>query len=77
MTQKPTGPTPILGGQVIGTSFVLIGMVFLLFAFIRYFHVQTTLTKGYFPASRTTVSFASLLLFLAMVVMLASVTIQR
>ncbi|KAI8888208.1 hypothetical protein K501DRAFT_173821 [Backusella circina FSU 941] len=39
-------------GKPLGMSFVVIGMFYMVFAFIRYFHSQVAMTKGYFPASR-------------------------
>ncbi|KAI7907913.1 uncharacterized protein BX663DRAFT_492388 [Cokeromyces recurvatus] len=57
-------------GQMIGFLFIIISILFLVFAFIRYFHTQLALTKGYFPASRSTVLIASSLLFFTMVFVL-------
>ncbi|KAI9474138.1 MAG: hypothetical protein EXX96DRAFT_447744, partial [Benjaminiella poitrasii] len=49
-------------GQLIGFLFMMISLLFIAFAFIRYFHTQVALTKGYFPASRSTVIIASSIL---------------
>ncbi|CEP08046.1 hypothetical protein [Parasitella parasitica] len=39
-------------GKPMGMAFMVIGMFCMVFAFIRYFHSQVAMTKGYFPASR-------------------------
>lgn len=46
-------------GRPLGISFIVIGMLYLVSAFIRYFHSQVAMTKGYFPASRCIVLFTS------------------
>lgn len=46
-------------GKPLGMAFVVIGMFYMVFAFIRYFHSQVAMTKGYFPASRGIVIVAS------------------
>lgn len=46
-------------GRPLGISFIVIGMLYLVSAFIRYFHSQVAMTKGYFPASRCIVIFTS------------------
>lgn len=39
-------------GRPLGMCFIGIGMLYMVFAAIRYFHSQAAMTKGYFPASR-------------------------
>ncbi|ORY94172.1 hypothetical protein BCR43DRAFT_461651, partial [Syncephalastrum racemosum] len=46
-------------GRVVGALFVSFSMLFLYFGNARYFHSQASMTKGYFPASRGSVAFAS------------------
>lgn len=80
--QAPPPPTKhhntsLLDGQMIGLIFIFISMLFLIFAFIRYFHAQVAMVHGYFPASRSTVAIASLLLFSTMVLMLIAVIRQQ
>ncbi|KAG2209552.1 hypothetical protein INT47_008396 [Mucor saturninus] len=63
----------LLDGQMIGLLFILISILFLVFAFIRYFHAQVAMIHGYFPASRSTVMVTSVLLLVTMSLMLISV----
>lgn len=69
----PTKQTSLMDGQMIGLLFIFISMLFLIFAFIRYFHAQVAMIHGYFPASRSTVIVASVLLLVTMSLMLISV----
>ncbi|KAL7315320.1 hypothetical protein PS15m_006782 [Mucor circinelloides] len=73
MDQKPA---LLLNGRMIGLLFIFISMMFLLFAFIRYFHTQVALVNGYFPASRSTVAIASCTLFFTMILILISISKQ-
>ncbi|CAO0793424.1 unnamed protein product [Mucor circinelloides] len=73
MDQKST---LLFNGQMIGLLFIFISMMFLLFAFIRYFHTQVALVNGYFPASRSTVAIASCTLFFTMILILISISKQ-
>ncbi|KAI8880815.1 hypothetical protein K501DRAFT_190426 [Backusella circina FSU 941] len=73
MTQVDPQP-PFIGARWIGTYFILIGIMFLFFAFIRYFHTQVSLTKGVFPASRSTVVLATCIPLLIMVLMMVSIS---
>ncbi|KAI9339710.1 hypothetical protein BD770DRAFT_330959 [Pilaira anomala] len=59
-------------GRPLGLTFVVIGMAYLIFAIIRYFHSQTAMTKGYFPASRGIVILSSSATFIALVVVFIS-----
>ncbi|GAA5798778.1 hypothetical protein HPULCUR_004184 [Helicostylum pulchrum] len=70
----PSKQMSLLDGQMIGLLFIFISMVFLVFAFIRYFHAQAAMIKGFFPASRSTVAMASCLLLFTMTLMLISVS---
>jgi uncharacterized membrane protein YidH (DUF202 family) len=54
-------------GTPLGIAFIIIGISYSVFACIRYFHSQEALTKGYFPASRGIVLFASASIFIALV----------
>jgi uncharacterized membrane protein YidH (DUF202 family) len=81
MTHHPPQPPPVkhhtsFNGQMIGLLFIFISMLFLVFAFIRYFHAQVAMVNGYFPASRSTVAIASLILFFTMVLVLICVSKQ-
>ncbi|KAI7858121.1 hypothetical protein BDC45DRAFT_434301 [Circinella umbellata] len=64
-------------GRPVGLMFIGISMVFLCFASIRYFHSQTTMTKGYFPASRGIILSTSAITFLSMVLLLVAVLFKR
>ncbi|KAG2231864.1 hypothetical protein BDF21DRAFT_415689 [Thamnidium elegans] len=75
MTHNPPSKhMSLLDGQMIGLLFIFISMAFLVFAFIRYFHAQAAMIKGFFPASRSTVAMASCLLLFTMTLMLISVS---
>ncbi|KAI9253471.1 hypothetical protein BDA99DRAFT_171786 [Phascolomyces articulosus] len=62
-----------LAGKLLGIGFIFIGMLFLVFAMIRFFHSQIAMTQGYFPATRgivivtVTATFTALLSLLAVV----------
>jgi hypothetical protein len=49
--------------------FVVLGILFVLFAISRYFHAQQALTKGYFPASRGIVLLASSSVTVAVIIL--------
>ncbi|KAG1116633.1 hypothetical protein G6F42_013645 [Rhizopus arrhizus] len=53
-------------GKPLGMTFIVIGLFYMIFAFIRYFHSQVAMTKGYFPASRGIVIVASTATFTAL-----------
>ncbi|ORX58930.1 hypothetical protein DM01DRAFT_1283107 [Hesseltinella vesiculosa] len=57
-------------GRLIGLLFVVLGILFVFFASVRYFHTQESMVKGYFPASRGTVVFASGSVLFAIVLLL-------
>ncbi|OBZ84219.1 hypothetical protein A0J61_07729 [Choanephora cucurbitarum] len=63
-------------GKTVGLSLVVISMIFLLFAFIRYFHVQIALVHGYFPSSRSSITLASVLVLCPMLFMLMAVGLK-
>ncbi|ORE11345.1 hypothetical protein BCV72DRAFT_197932 [Rhizopus microsporus var. microsporus] len=46
-------------GRFLGMAFVVIGILYMMFACLRYFHTQTSMTKGYFPASRSIILITS------------------
>ncbi|RCH97611.1 hypothetical protein CU098_009154 [Rhizopus stolonifer] len=75
MSKNPTREPSILwfDGKMTGLLFIVIGMLFLAFACIRYFHVQAALVHGYFPSSRSTVAIASCVLLFPMTLMLISI----
>ncbi|KAI8334770.1 hypothetical protein BC941DRAFT_432130 [Chlamydoabsidia padenii] len=56
-------------GRLVGLMFVVLGILFVLFAISRYFHSQQALTKGYFPASRGTVLVASSTVSIAVIIL--------
>ncbi|KAI9310754.1 hypothetical protein BX666DRAFT_1818897, partial [Dichotomocladium elegans] len=60
-------------GRPVGLIFILMSILFLFFAFVRYFHCQATMVKGYFPASRGIVLFTAASTFLSMVALLFAV----
>ncbi|KAI8988810.1 hypothetical protein BDB01DRAFT_833851 [Pilobolus umbonatus] len=74
---QPYKTMNILEGETIGLLFVLVGILLLLFGCIRYFHIQVTMTNDYFPASRSIVGSAAIVLLLLMILMLFSVTIPH
>lgn len=78
MTHRPPTKehTSLLDGQMIGLLFIFISMIFLLFAFVRYFHAQVAMINGFFPASRSTAILASSLLLFTMILLLITVTKQ-
>ncbi|KAI8996969.1 hypothetical protein BDB01DRAFT_769326 [Pilobolus umbonatus] len=51
----------------VGMSFILLGMLYMLFGFIRYFHTQVSMTKGNFPASQGIVIFTTVATLIALV----------
>lgn len=53
-------------GRPLGISFIVIGMFYQIFGFLRYFHGQVAMTKGYFPASRAIIIVASTAIFTAL-----------
>lgn len=55
-------------GRPLGVSFVVIGIFYMVFALIRYFHSQVAMTKGYFPASRGIIIVSSAATFIALIV---------
>jgi uncharacterized membrane protein YidH (DUF202 family) len=63
-------------GKPLGMSFVVIGMFYMVFAFIRYFHSQVAMTKGYFPASRGIVILTTCSTLVALIAIFA-VIIQK
>jgi uncharacterized membrane protein YidH (DUF202 family) len=61
-TSPATPHAEIVMGKVVGALFVALGFVFILFGAIRYFYAQTLMVKGLFPASRGSITIASLAL---------------
>ncbi|KAG2230182.1 hypothetical protein INT48_000410 [Thamnidium elegans] len=55
-------------GRPLGVSFVVIGIFYMIFALIRYFHSQVAMTKGYFPASRGIIIVSSAATFVALII---------
>ncbi|RCH77533.1 hypothetical protein CU098_004305, partial [Rhizopus stolonifer] len=61
-------------GRPLGMLFIIISMMYMVFACIRYFHSQSALTQGYFPASQSIilitfiVTLSALLLVLALII---------
>ncbi|CAO3691439.1 unnamed protein product [Rhizopus stolonifer] len=56
-------------GKSIGAAFVVFSILFLYFANTRYFHTQTALTKGHFPASRGAVLIGSTCILAVLIAM--------
>lgn len=54
-------------GRPLGMSFIAIGILYLVFACIRYFHSQVAMTKGYFPASRGIILVSAISTFTALI----------
>ncbi|KAI9473407.1 MAG: hypothetical protein EXX96DRAFT_577830 [Benjaminiella poitrasii] len=57
-------------GKLIGIVFIIMALFYILFAFIRYFHSQAALTKGYFPASRGIILLTSISLLATFFILL-------
>jgi uncharacterized membrane protein YidH (DUF202 family) len=49
-------------GKALGAVFVALGFIFIVFGAVRYFYAQALMVKGLFPASRGSISIASLAL---------------
>ncbi|KAI9484533.1 hypothetical protein BDB00DRAFT_774761 [Zychaea mexicana] len=62
-----------LPGQLLGVAFIVIGMLFLVFACIRFFHAQVAMTEGYFPATRGMVMITVTATFTALISLLVVV----
>ncbi|GAA5817234.1 hypothetical protein MFLAVUS_010777 [Mucor flavus] len=63
-------------GRPLGVTFVVIGIFYMVFALIRYFHSQVAMTKGYFPASRGIIIISSAATLIALIVVFISL-LQR
>ncbi|KAL0090323.1 hypothetical protein J3Q64DRAFT_1729360 [Phycomyces blakesleeanus] len=61
-------------GRPVGLCFILMGMMFLMFAFVRYFHVQASMIKGYFPASRGIVIVTTSSVLMALIALFIIIT---
>jgi uncharacterized membrane protein YidH (DUF202 family) len=66
----------LLNGHLIGLFFIVISMLFLVFAIVRFFHAQVAMIHGYFPASRSTVAISSSILLFAMILVLITIASQ-
>lgn len=62
-------------GRPLGGSFMVLGILFLFFAVLRFFHTQATLADGKFPASRGTVMIGTVSLMGVMIAMFVTVAI--
>ncbi|RUS15681.1 hypothetical protein BC937DRAFT_92131, partial [Endogone sp. FLAS-F59071] len=71
----PTAGSMAYAGRPLGGSFIALGILFLLFAALRFFHTQATLADGKFPASRGTVMIGTLSLMGVMIAMFVVVII--
>jgi len=49
-----------------GIVFIILGIIFLSFGIVRYFHTQYLMTQGNFPASRGSVVVGTILTILAL-----------
>ncbi|CAG8581106.1 2449_t:CDS:2 [Funneliformis caledonium] len=54
------------GGNIIGIVFIILGILFLGFGIVRYFHSQYLMTTGHFPASRGSVLVGTILTILSL-----------
>lgn len=63
-------------GRFLGMAFVVIGIFYMMFACLRYFHTQTSMTKGYFPASRSIILITSTVTLSALIAVF-SIIISR
>jgi uncharacterized membrane protein YidH (DUF202 family) len=61
---KPTG------GRLLGAYLILLGITFLLFATIRFFHCQEAMTRGVFPVMSSVAVITSALLLVLCIAML-------
>ncbi|KAG9293218.1 hypothetical protein G9A89_010589 [Geosiphon pyriformis] len=52
---NPNYPNDQKYGKPLGISFIIIGIFFLSFGLVRYFHIQTAMVMGGFPISRGTI----------------------
>ncbi|RUS18643.1 hypothetical protein BC937DRAFT_88502, partial [Endogone sp. FLAS-F59071] len=62
--------------KALGGSFVLLGMLFVLFGASRYLHTQASLTKGKFPVGRMTFAFATTSVLVALVAVMIITTVR-
>ncbi|KAI9253578.1 hypothetical protein BY458DRAFT_443193, partial [Sporodiniella umbellata] len=58
-------------GRPLGMLFVIVGMMYMLFACTRYFHSQSALIRGYFPASQSIIITTSLVTLTSLILVLA------
>ncbi|OBZ87119.1 hypothetical protein A0J61_04831 [Choanephora cucurbitarum] len=73
----PTWKQSIDSGKLIGLAFIAIGISYIFFAFIRYFHSQTAMTKGCFPASRGIVTITTLSTLFLLVTVFIVILFQK
>lgn len=63
----PDKPT---GGRALGMYLIVLGMIFLLFAAVRFFHCQEAMTRGVFPVTNNIAILTSVLLLILCIAML-------
>ncbi|KAJ2960882.1 hypothetical protein NQZ79_g3857 [Umbelopsis isabellina] len=65
-------PRPIrfLGGEALGAYLILMGIILVVYAAIRFFHCQEAMTKGKFPATTNVPVFTSSMLLILCIALL-------
>ena len=61
-SSTPTSPVAKTGGLVLGSLFIVLGLMFVCVGCLRYFYGQALMVRGLFPASRGMVVVASVFL---------------
>ncbi|KAI8367768.1 hypothetical protein BD560DRAFT_331210 [Blakeslea trispora] len=64
-------------GKSLGLGFIATGISYILFAFIRYFHSQEAMTKGYFPASRGIIVITTLSTLILLAIVFVIILFQK
>ncbi|KAI9279205.1 hypothetical protein BC943DRAFT_169656 [Umbelopsis sp. AD052] len=65
-----TNPEKPTGGRLLGAYLILVGMIVLLFAAVRFFHCQEAMTRGVFPVMSSVAIVTSVLLLALCISML-------
>jgi uncharacterized membrane protein YidH (DUF202 family) len=64
---QPDKPT---GGRALGAYLIVMGIVFLLFAAVRFFHCQEAMVRGLFPVTSNVAIVTSLMLLIVCLALL-------
>jgi uncharacterized membrane protein YidH (DUF202 family) len=75
--QPVTGMHSPYVGKLMGSTFVMMGILYVILACWRYFHTQHAMTQGMFPANRLPVLIGALLVLLVLSVLFALILIER